>query len=217
MAIIPQNRQVSLSADIEFLIDPVTNERTLAQAQLKQRFWSIYAPDLEKLCHQHFKKGSSYSFHVCFVMTKDIDSPEHREKIKRAFVKIVKNHISNTVFCPDAFRAYVLQDKEGKFLQGRSPNNSPVVLVPKNPDDFKRINQALAEKLKELNTLWNKKYELADDLLPEHYTPHITIINRPILFDLEKKVNKTKKDLLEQLNAKVPVEAFTLKDHKYQI
>lgn len=181
------------------------------------RFWSFYPPHLRDLCHQHFKKGPNYSFHVCFVMTKDIEVQEHREKIKRAFVQIVKKHISKTVFYPHEFKAYVIQDKEGKFLHGRSPDNSPLVLVPKNPEDFKKINQELAEKLEELNKLWSKKYELADDLLPQHYTPHITVINRPILADLEKKIGKTKRDLLEQLNAKVPTETLTLKDHKYQV
>lgn len=207
---------VSLSADVEFLIDKASKQQTPVQDILKSRFWSPFSSDLQKFSKQNFKK-ENYFFHVCFITTKVIESEEHRVKIKRAFVEIIKRYIAKIVFRPHEFRPYVIQDRDGKFLLGRSPDKSPIVLVPKNPEDFKKINQELAKKLEELNRLWEEKYELDDDLLPQYYTPHITILNQPALRDLEITKGKTKKVLLEHLNASIPKETFTLKDHNYKV
>lgn len=79
--------------------------------------------------------GKNYRFHVCFVSTKEIDSHEHYQVIKKAFMEIVEKHAAKAVFYPSKVQPYVIQGKEG-FLHGRSPDNCPLVLLPRNPEDF---------------------------------------------------------------------------------
>ena len=207
------NFTISISADVEFQLGEKTKKS--AQDELKSIFWA-HTTELKTSCEKSFKGGVSYRFHVCFISTKRITDATHRKTLKQAFVEIVTKHIPHICFEPSELKSYVIESN-GTYLCGRSPKESPIVLVPKNPRDFKSINQEMASKLAELNQLWHTSYELDDDLLPHHYTPHITIVNRKALTVLEKQTGTTKDVLIEKLNSTGPWGTLTLKKHKYKI
>lgn len=206
---------VSLSAHFEYLLVDNSNKES-AQEKL-HKLYREYNPDLKVSWEKHLKKDKNgrFNFHVSFVSTKPIDSQEHWAKLKIAFAKIIKQHIHQLVFKPGQVTAYLI-GTDGQYLAGRAPDDSPIVLVPENRDDFMQVHREIVAKLKELNAEWNTKYELDDDHLPSHYTPHATIVHRNVLSKkLYKNTGVERAAFIALLDSIKPTQPLTMKDHNY--
>lgn len=82
-------------------------------------------------------------------------------------------------------------DSVGLYVHQRKPGDTPLILLPENPFPFEELNRNLDSYVKRFKG--SKLYALDVGTAPEHFVPHITIVDEKIVNEKKIEIEKTRR------------------------
>jgi len=96
-------------------------------------------------------------------------SPQDYDILLGRLQHIASNHLTKATFTASSAK---------KYLVNRVPTKAPLVLSPSQNEakKFQQINKALLKEFNKFNASQGKHYKFHQDVLPNVYDPHVTLL-----------------------------------------